>query len=133
MTGMRECRIIVPMVPPSPNQLRRKYRHFMAYKRLRDGWQTAINALFGAKGFSYLRTHADARHRTSVAIHVEHTRLFDPDNLVGAMKPILDSLCNLGYIVGDSGEWIDLKPTQEKSTKQQTVIVLTPLYERTGR
>src|SRR6516164_953856 len=36
-------KILIPgMVPPSPNELRRKYRHPHAYRRLRDTWQQAI-------------------------------------------------------------------------------------------
>jgi len=34
--------ITVPMVPPSPNVMKRKYRHFMAYKRLREDWEKTL-------------------------------------------------------------------------------------------
>lgn len=112
-------KITVPMVPPSPNQLRRTYRHYQAYKRLRDGWQRTIWALKGSSASSW---ESNPRGKVLVRIHIEHGRLFDPDNLVGACKPVLDSLKNLCFIRDDSTEFLELKVTQERSIERKTTI-----------
>lgn len=61
-----------------------------------------------------------------VRIHVQHSRLYDYDNLVSGCKPILDSLKSLGYIIDDSPEHIELSITDEKSIERQTIIEVLP-------
>lgn len=115
-------RIVVPMVPPSGNQMRRKYRHPFAYQKLRDGWKRTIWAM-GTAGRNGVKA---GNARLLVKIHVEHSRLYDEDNLVSGCKPILDSLKGLGYIKDDSPEHIELEITQEKSIERQTTIEVLP-------
>lgn len=57
-----------------------------------------------------------------------HKKLFDRDNLVGGVKPVLDAIKlapgRLGFIVDDSEEWIVLDVTQEKNLMALTTILI---------
>jgi len=121
--------IHVPLVPPSPNVLRRKYWHPHAYRRLRMQWE---NDLFYGTSC--------ARHRQQiiewakagkmcVQIIVKHTRSFDADNLAGCQKPILDALKNIGFLKDDSAESLELLgPRQQLVRKQdcETLVRIGP-------
>jgi hypothetical protein len=111
-------KIIVPMVPPSGNQMRRRYRHPFAYLKLRDTWKHNIWAL-GPR-------FRAGNEKMDVTIHVEHSRLYDEDNLIAGCKPILDSLKSLCYIKDDSPAFIELKVTQAVSREKQTTIEVRP-------
>lgn len=115
--------IIIPRVPPSLNELRgKKFRHPNDYKRLRDSIQSDIFHLAKKADIRALRAHKDLQHRAVVTITVERKKLLDKDNLFGGIKPVLDSIKNLEFIVDDSPEWIDLAVAQEKSPNMQTII-----------
>jgi len=107
-------KIIVPLVAPGMNQIRAM--HFHAYRRLRDVWQRTIWALVGRQ--------KRLMGKVNVSIHVEHSRLYDPDNLVGCAKIPLDCLVRLGIIPTDTPEHLTLSVTQEKSKEKQTTITL---------
>jgi hypothetical protein len=61
-----------------------------------------------------------------VTITLHHSRLFDPDSLVGCVKPVLDALRHWKLLVDDRPKWIDLEVFQEKSSRkdQYTTIVI---------
>lgn len=107
-------KIIVPMVPPSGNEMRRKYRDRFAYRDLREAWRRTIWAL--------ARGRAVASTKKTVRIHVDHGKLYDEDNLISGCKVVFDCLKALEYIVDDSPEWIESHVTQSKSPDRQTTI-----------
>lgn len=115
--------LTVPIIPPSPNELRRRYRTPHAYKRLRDDWGWQLKAAAGLNRFR-LAALADTQHKMRVHIHIAHKQLFDPDNLVGSVKVILDALRALNYLHDDSEEFVELTVTQEKSRTQYTTITM---------
>lgn len=62
------------------------------------------------------------QERVCVAITFWHQQRFDPDNLVGAAKPILDALRRVRYIRNDDREWLDLRVEQRQALPRKTVI-----------
>lgn len=107
-------KIIVPMVAPGMNQIRDM--HHFEYKRLRETWQRTMWALIGRQ--------KKPVGKVKVSIHVEHTRLYDPDNLVGCAKIPLDCLVRLEVLPNDTPENLTLSVTQSKSKEKQTTILI---------
>lgn len=105
-------KFIVPMVAPGINQIRDM--HFRVYKRTRDTWKRTMFALIGRQK----RPVGKVR----IEVHVEHSRLYDPDNLAGCAKIPLDCLVQLGVIPNDKEENLTLSVTQSKSKEKQTTI-----------
>lgn len=120
-------RITVPLVPPSPNELRRKYRHWADYGRLRKAWENTIWALTDAQQKISLPKPLNGE-KVHVSFHIEHAQLFDPDNLTGSVKPCLDAMVRLNLIRDDSSDYIELSVTQEKSKERQTTIEITAAF-----
>ena len=101
------------MVPPSPNQLRRTYRNIYAYKRLREAWERSMAyALPSAAEQQELRAIA-AGGKMRVKVTVFNSREYDPDNLTGCLKPVLDALKNIRFIKDDSRQWLELLPVEQ--------------------
>ena len=54
--------------------------------------------------------------RIRVGITISHPKVYDADNTVAALKPVLDALRKVGYIRDDSETWLELLPVcQERS------------------
>lgn len=122
--GPMSVTIPVPMVPPSANVLRRRYRHPMAYKRLRDSWKRMLWALVQGHDKDWLLAMAALGKRMRVDINIMHSRLYDRDNAYGSVKPCLDSLVSLHFLAGDSEKHIDLHVEQTKSRANETIITI---------
>lgn len=124
--------IEVPLVAPSTNVLRRKYRNPHAYRCLRENWE---NFLFYFKPHAYrndspqrMIREAAERARIRVQVTVYHTKKYDRDNLWGSQKPVLDALRNIGFIKDDSDDWIELlMPQQVIGKERKTVVTLEAL------
>jgi len=120
-----EVQFTVPgAYPPSGNEMRRKYRHWAAYARLRDQWFEWIYAAALAQNLGPDDLAGHERKHTRVSIHVAHdrARMLDQDNLEAGMKPLYDSLRKCGLIVNDSPKWMEqLKPTQERVKNEKLV------------
>ena len=115
--------ITIPMIPPSPNVLKRTYRHPHAYKRLREQWEHDLYyGVACGRHRSYLRDNA-IHGKMWVQIIIHHRKPFDPDNLQGSQKVILDALKNLRFIADDSSEKLDLIPAEQVIGKEQKTIV----------
>jgi hypothetical protein len=120
----RSVTIVVPEVPVSANVLRRKYRHFAAYGRYRDGWKRTLWGLISGPDRAWLESEARLGKRKLLEASLLHQRLFDSDNATASLKPILDSLVSLGFLAGDSPKHLDLKVTQQKIRANETWIVI---------
>ena len=81
-----DLRLEVAAAAPSPNELRRRYRHWAAYKRLREDWeQRLFVAAPGRQRRAWLRMVAERRPRVRVAFTIFRKRLLDPGNLTGSL------------------------------------------------
>jgi Holliday junction resolvase RusA-like endonuclease len=100
-------RITVPMIPPSPNELRRKYRNPLAYKRLRESWEHSLAYAVPSASDRVALVSTGRNRKVRVKITLFHSGKYDPDNLIGACKPVLDALKNIHYIRDDSDQWLD--------------------------
>lgn len=111
--------IVVHFAPPSPNELRRKYRTPLAYMRLRKNWEEALFYGVGSGRQRAILIEQAQNRRMRARITIYHRREFDPDNLVGCLKPVLDALRVVGYIHDDSSEWLELilPPGQERTLR----------------
>src|SRR5215469_15577568 len=122
-------KIVIPgMVPPSPNELRRKYRNPHAYKRLRQAWETAIIYMTPPHDRKFVKESAQIS-RMMIQLVIHNSREYDPDNLQGCQKPVLDALKNLGYIRDDSERWLELldpiySPSKRKDKRTEIQIFL---------
>lgn len=111
--------LTVPMIPPSPNLLKRKYRHPMAYKRLREYWEGHLFASPSATQRTQLKRQAKQAGVLWVQMAVYHSRLYDEDNLQGSYKVVLDALVRIGFLAGDSPDRLRLEPAvQIKSSRK---------------
>ena len=52
--------------------------------------------------------------RLRVGITISHPKLYDADNAVGALKPVLNALRKVGYIHDDSETWLELLPVGQQ-------------------
>ena len=125
----------VPMVPPSGDELRRKYRTVFAYRDLRMAWEKALLICCGsAITRKYLQCQALEAHcayeKLKVAVTIYRAKILDDDNCVAGLKPCLDSLEENGFIYSDEPKDIELPRPQQiiepKRRLRRTVIEITP-------
>ena len=96
-------RIVLPIVPPSANELKRKF-----------GGHIAANIRFTVKdllSLMFVRGELKApvgRHRVQFVSY--RGRELDTDNIMLGIKPILDELARVGLLRDDSPRWCDLRP-----------------------
>ena len=102
--------IILPVVTPSNNKLLRM--HYFSRKKEKEIYQKWLIAA----GVKDLKFKALGKKRT-VEIHSFRKRRLDPDNLIGGMKLLIDSLCDVGLIWDDSPKYLDLTVIQETERK----------------
>jgi hypothetical protein len=116
----------VPMVPPSPNVIKRKYRDPKVYASLRKTWQ---NSLFISTGSATMAQKwmnvAQRTEKVDVAIHICHPGSYDPDNLSASTKVCLDALVNIGFLKNDRERDINLSVTQSKDRPSGTRVILS--------
>lgn len=99
--------LFIDETAPSPNKSMRL--HWRSRKRLWDRWAWLVRA-------SYLPP-ATPLLRAAVRIARYGIKPLDPDNLVGAQKPLIDALVINGYIADDSAKHIQLSVTDEERPK----------------
>lgn len=54
------------------------------------------------------------KRKASITVIRYGSRALDHDNCMGGLKPLIDSIKELGLIVDDSPKWLDLKVEQKK-------------------
>lgn len=122
--GERLIKLIVWQVPKSLNGLLRMYKYPWKYAKYRDDWGWVLKAAASPNERSALGQMAKSGKRMKVNISMQHTRLYDRDNLYGSVKPVVDSLVELGWLVGDSDKRVDLAVTQVKGQPDKTIILM---------
>lgn len=107
----------VPMVPPSPNEMRRKYRHPKVYMNLRKVWETSLAAAAGSsEKLRAIREAVASSPKMRVQIIITQgggRKGYDPDNVQGSQKVVLDALKNIGFLRDDSAKHIQLFPPKQ--------------------
>jgi len=94
--------------------------HFMKRHKYNDGWYMEF---MGAAGRPSRPVTGQARLR----ITVYRSRFQDKDNMYGSVKPIVDAINKLGWLVDDNPEYLDLKVQEIKSKRvdQRTEVSLS--------
>jgi len=86
-------------VPKSPNTL---YAwHWSTRARDKKAWRHGLQAVLGIPAHRY-------QGRVHLRIMLFTKRLMDPDNLTGAMKPVIDGLRDLGWLFDDDAAHLSL-------------------------
>ena len=112
--------IAIPMLTPSLNELKRKYRHPMAYKRLRTSWEWAVKA-------AIMPVQEEPFCRCVVTITRVGPRELDWDNLTAGFKPLLDALVNNRVIEDDRPAVVVELRSRQRKGEPGTIIDIEPL------
>jgi hypothetical protein len=118
-------RLEIPRVPCSPNDL--LGFHWRYRKRNTDLWKREIFYALVQAGY----TNPEPYERARVTIHRQSKRTLDPDNLVGAVKPVVDALRYAQVVLDDSPAHLELIVTQEGvyNSPPRLSIEVIPLVE----
>lgn len=114
--------IEIPLELYSQNVLRRRFRNRFAYKRLREGYGWVLKALRVADELGKARPEMEARAVTIIRLLGPRKKEFDPGNLVGGAKPLVDELVACGVLIDDSAKWAAVSYAQERSENTGTRI-----------
>lgn len=123
----KEIKFTVPRLPLSPNSLRG--RHWSVKHGDKTSWLTEIFAAL--KPDQRILRMEQKRRLVKVALFYSG-QPFDPDNLHGALKPILDALKGNQLIVDDSEMWLEYTVSQTKvatAKEKRTEITVTALSQ----
>jgi len=124
---MEICKIILPVVTPSLNELLRM--HWTKRRQLRKnyGWE------FVAVGANHQKYKTEMGERRRVTIISYRAQLCDPDNLMGGLKILLDTMIDLDLICDDSPKYMELVAMQEQENngnyRTEITIERIPGYE----
>ena len=85
-------------------------------------WKLLIR---GAAGFIYI---PKATGKRSLLVHRHGKQTLDPSNLIGGLKGVIDDLVQLGLLVDDKPEFLEIKePLQARLNgreKPHTILIL---------
>lgn len=96
----------VPDLPPSANEITRKYRNHHAFSKLKEYWRYLL-----LEARAHFVPKATLPRMVVVTLYV--SRLRDPqNNYLACDKLIADELVKLQALVDDSKRWADLKVEQ---------------------
>jgi hypothetical protein len=103
-----EITVDYPLVPPSLNELRGKYKNPHAYKRLRESLDYIVAYGTPRKDAVQLLNWTRQKRPVKITVKVFHnrSRRLDFDGLVGGLKPFFDILKQCGFIVDDGPKWL---------------------------
>lgn len=123
MPGVQDVagmKLDIPDVPPSLNRTLRM--HWAARRKLNGVWLMWVRLRRPA---IYLKPMV----KMNCSITLYHSRLYDKDNLYGAVKPVVDGLNALHLIYDDSPEYLQLTVDQQKCPHKErhTEIRLDPV------
>ena len=110
--------IVIPSVMPSLNQQLRM--HWADRMRLKDKCAEDIDNALKASGYKVTEMIRPSRRKVTIISY--RKRLLDEDNNVGATKPLLDAVKDMGLIWDDSPKFCDLVTRQEKAGDVRTEI-----------
>ena len=93
-------------------------RHWRKKYTEKSTWMQELRAAFGPGPIL-----CPGKRRVTITIH--NSREYDQDNAVGACKIVLDAMVTLGFLAGDSSEWLDCSVLQEHSTRKDRHTIIT--------
>lgn len=111
--------IEIPIEIVSLNVLRRRYKHPHAYRRLRNRYGWALKA---SRAEHRLGRAAGRRRVHIVRLMGPRGKEFDPDNLHGGAKPLVDELVTVGVLLDDTAAAAEITYDQERATTFGTRI-----------
>jgi hypothetical protein len=84
----------------------------------------AAENLYG-KGLDAIGWEPTTKERVRIAITMNRSRVQDPDNRIGCLKPLIDALKTCGWCCDDSDHWLELHvfETKCKRGEEATWIV----------
>lgn len=98
-----------------------------AYRKLRQQWEHDLYyGVDGATRRDQWKRAVSGNVRVTLSATLYHKKPYDPDNLPGSLKPVLDALVNIGYLKNDSSKELALgEIRQVVSSDLKTTIVLS--------
>lgn len=118
---MALCKITLPIVTMSNNELIRM--HFQTRREMKQSYMWELVAI-GANDQKY---KAEFGERRRVTIISYRKQLCDPDNFIGGLKILIDSLIEMDLICDDSPKYLELVALQEVKKPYQTEITIESL------
>lgn len=97
--------VLVGMSTPSTNQLERM--HWGAKKQIRQRFARSILYSLHAAGWRRPAQIEDVP-KMRLTVRLYRKRLYDQDNAVGGLKPMIDGMRDIGALRNDSPTWLEL-------------------------
>ena len=115
---MEICKIILPIVTPSLNELLRM--HWTKQRRLRKdyGWELV------AVGMNDPIYKVNGQEKRGVRFMSFRPGMLDQGNLIGGFKPLEDALIDLGLIFDDSPKFADISYFQKVDRENPRTEIL---------
>lgn len=118
---MALCKIILPLVTMSNNELIRMHWRTRKAMKLTYMWELVA---VGANDPKYKAEFGERRRLTIISYRKQ---LCDPDNFMGGLKILIDSLQEMDLICDDSDKYLELIALQEVKKPYQTEITIESL------
>jgi len=115
------CKIELPLVTMSNNEL--IGMHFGTRRKIKDCYLWTLIAA-GANDPKYKAEFGERRRVTVISYR---RQLCDPDNFMGGLKILLDSLIEMDLICDDSPKYLELIALQDTKKPYQTEITIESL------
>lgn len=109
-------------LPPSQNEIMRRFRTPQAYDRLLAGWRQ----VFGAAATTIPKATGRRRLEITRFIRDKNYRL-DRGNLVGGCKPLLDAAVHAGLLIDDREDHLDDHYDQRIDPVERVRIAISDL------
>lgn len=112
-------RLVVPEATPSLNKY--AYRHWRVQHRDKQRWYLMLLAA------SRIAKAEKATGKRRLTVERHGKRKLDPDNCVGGLKIVIDGLKELGLLVDDDDDHVELVCKQERlvgAQRPHTVFLL---------
>jgi hypothetical protein len=96
---------------PSLNDHKQNDGRGWAYRKMRDQWVAMMRFCVGRH---QITRPMDKRRVLLTRLYSSPQREWDPDNLVGGCKPVIDAMVKAGILLGDSRKHAEISYRQEK-------------------
>jgi hypothetical protein len=107
--------VFIPVRPPSANKWAGR-RNWKTYYGIKKKWGKTMALFFPAIEKKQTPTLVEI---TSYYCHP--AKVYDEDNFIGGLKPIIDNLNQLGYLWDDTPTYLILGPIQVKTKNPNEV------------
>jgi Holliday junction resolvase RusA-like endonuclease len=101
-------RLVLPIVPPSANELK-KYRGRYIASNIRKAMGQLIGDLL-ISDLKHVKGLVGQESKRRVQYVVYRARKLDEDNVYAGLKPVTDALRDVGLLKDDSPKWASIPP-----------------------